>query len=40
MTEPSKLKQAFASGKFVVSGEVGPPKGTNIDAACRSTLNC
>jgi len=31
MTETSKLKQAFASGKFVVSGEVGPPKGTNID---------
>ena len=30
MTETSKLKQAFASGKFVVSGEVGPPKGTNI----------
>ena len=27
----TKLKQAFASGKFVVSGEVGPPKGTNID---------
>jgi methylenetetrahydrofolate reductase (NADPH) len=31
MTETSKLKQAFASGKFVVSGEVGPPKGTNIN---------
>jgi len=30
MTETSKLKQAFASGKFVVSGEIGPPKGTNI----------
>ena len=27
----SRLKQAFASGKFVVSGEVGPPKGTNIE---------
>jgi methylenetetrahydrofolate reductase (NADPH) len=27
----TKLKQAFASGKFVVSGEVGPPKGTNIE---------
>jgi 5,10-methylenetetrahydrofolate reductase len=27
----TRLKQAFASGKFVVSGEVGPPKGTDID---------
>jgi len=27
----TRLKQSFASGKFVVSGEVGPPKGTNID---------
>ena len=31
MSDTSKLKQAFASGKFVVTGEVGPPKGTNID---------
>jgi 5,10-methylenetetrahydrofolate reductase len=30
MSELSRLKQAFASGKFVVSGEVGPPKGTDI----------
>jgi methylenetetrahydrofolate reductase (NADPH) len=27
----TKLKEAFTSGKFVVSGEVGPPKGTNIE---------
>ena len=26
----SKLKQAFESGKFVVTGEIGPPKGVNI----------
>ncbi|MCX5895509.1 MAG: methylenetetrahydrofolate reductase [Proteobacteria bacterium] len=31
MSETSTLKQAFASGKFVVTGEIGPPKGTNID---------
>ncbi len=27
----SKLQEAFESGQFVVTGEVGPPKGTNID---------
>jgi methylenetetrahydrofolate reductase (NADPH) len=31
MTEPvSKLQEALASGKFVVTGEIGPPKGINI----------
>ena len=27
----SQLQQQLESGKFVVTGEVGPPKGTNID---------
>ncbi len=27
----SKLKQALASGKFVVTGEIGPPKGVGLD---------
>ena len=27
----SKLKQALNSGKFVVTSEIGPPKGTNIE---------
>lgn len=27
----SKFKQALDSGKFVVTSEIGPPKGTNID---------
>ncbi len=26
----SKLQEAFESGEFVVTGEIGPPKGTNI----------
>jgi methylenetetrahydrofolate reductase (NADPH) len=31
MTEPvSKLQEALASGKFVVTGEIGPPKGINL----------
>ena len=31
MTEPvSKLQEALASGNFVVTGEIGPPKGINI----------
>ena len=25
------LREAFDSGKFVVTGEIGPPKGTNIE---------
>jgi 5,10-methylenetetrahydrofolate reductase len=31
MAEKSKLEQAFESGKFVITGELGPPKGTNIE---------
>jgi len=32
MSEPvSKLQAQLASGKFVVTGEVGPPKGTNVE---------
>ena len=27
----SKFKEALNSGKFVISGEIGPPKGTNIE---------
>jgi methylenetetrahydrofolate reductase (NADPH) len=27
----SKLKQSLESGKFVVTGEIGPPKGVNLD---------
>jgi methylenetetrahydrofolate reductase (NADPH) len=27
----SKLKQALEGGRFVVTGEIGPPKGVNID---------
>ncbi len=27
----SKLKQALESGKFVVTGEIGPPKGVDLD---------
>jgi len=31
MTQPvSNFQEALASGKFVVTGEIGPPKGTNI----------
>lgn len=31
MSEPvSKLQEALRSGKFVVTGEIGPPKGVNI----------
>jgi len=32
MNQPvSKLQQAFESGNFVVTGEVGPPKGINVE---------
>lgn len=32
MNQPvSKLQQAFESGSFVVTGEVGPPKGINVE---------
>ena len=27
----SRLKQALESGRFVVTGEIGPPKGVNLD---------
>ena len=31
MTEPvSKLQEAFLSGQFVVTGEIGPPKGVDV----------
>jgi methylenetetrahydrofolate reductase (NADPH) len=29
----SKLQESLASGKFTVTGEIGPPKGTNIEPA-------
>ena len=33
MSKPvSKLQQAFESGSFVFTGEIGPPKGTNVQA--------
>ena len=33
MSEPvSKLQEALLAGKFVVTGEIGPPKGTNVGA--------
>ena len=28
----SKLQEALGSGKFVVTGEIGPPKGTNVQS--------
>ena len=28
---PTKFKQALESGKFVVTSEVAPPKGTNLE---------
>jgi len=32
MNQPvSKLQQAFESGNFVVTGEIGPPKGINVE---------
>ncbi len=32
MSEPvSKLQEAFLSGQFVVTGEIGPPKGVNVE---------
>jgi len=34
MSEPvSKLQEALEAGKFAVTGEIGPPKGTNIEPA-------
>ena len=31
----SKLQQAFESGNFVVTGEIGPPKGINVEPCLR-----
>lgn len=32
MSEPvSQFQQALAAGRFVVTGEIGPPKGTNVE---------
>lgn len=31
----SKLQEALASGKFTVTGEIGPPKGTNIEPVLK-----
>jgi methylenetetrahydrofolate reductase (NADPH) len=31
MTQKTTLQQAFATGKFVISAEIGPPKGTQIN---------
>jgi len=31
----SNLKQALQSGKFVISGEIGPPKGVNIEKCLK-----
>src|SRR3990170_8531051 len=28
---PQSFKEALASGKFVITSEIGPPKGTNIE---------
>lgn len=36
MNQPvSKLQQAFESGNFVVTGEIGPPKGINVEPCLR-----
>lgn len=36
MNQPvSKLQQAFESGSFVVTGEIGPPKGINVEPCLR-----
>ena len=29
----SKLQEQLATGKFVFTGEIGPPKGTNVEPA-------
>jgi len=29
------FREALNSGKFVVTSEIGPPKGTNIEAMCH-----
>jgi methylenetetrahydrofolate reductase (NADPH) len=36
MTEPvSRLQAALQAGRFVFTGEIGPPKGTNVDPCLR-----
>jgi len=30
-----RFKEALNSGKFVVTSEIGPPKGTNIEKMCH-----
>ena len=35
----SKLKKALESGKFVVTGEIGPPKGVALDECLRDADN-
>src|SRR4030067_579333 len=32
---PQSFKEAMRSGKFVVTSEVAPPKGTNIEKMCH-----
>ena len=36
----SKLQEALASGKFTVTGEIGPPKGTNIEPLIHEAQEC
>ena len=35
----SKLREALEGGKFVVTGEIGPPKGVNIDKCLEAADN-
>lgn len=39
MSDPvSKLQQAFQAGNFVVTGEIGPPKGVNVGHCIEETV--
>jgi len=41
MTEPvSNLQKALEAGQFVVTGEIGPPKGTNIGPIIHEAEQC
>src|SRR5512133_819784 len=41
MPEPvSKLQEALLAGKFVVTGEIGPPKGVNIEPLLKEAEHC
>ena len=31
----SRFKEALDSGKFIITSEIGPPKGTNLDTMCH-----